>query len=58
MIISCVGVKSMVLEFVTGVTYSKCDFIVGSPPPMLSFSFLHKMHLVFLLRSFMFIKNF
>lgn len=57
MIFSCVNVKSMDLEFITEITHSKCDFIVGSSPPRLSFSFfLHKIHLGFLLTSFMFTK--
>lgn len=44
--------QSMDLEFISALTHSKYDFIVGSPTPRLSFSFLHKIHLVFLLRSF------
>lgn len=42
----------MDLEFISALTHSKYDFIVGSPTLRLSFSFLRKIHLVFLLRSF------
>lgn len=41
---------SMDLECITALTHSKYDFIAVSPTPR--FSFLHKIHLVFLLRSF------
>lgn len=39
MIFSCVGVKSIDLQFITEITHSKYDFIVGSPPPRLSLFF-------------------
>lgn len=39
MIFSCVGVKSIDLQFITEITHSMYDFIVGSPPPRLSLFF-------------------
>lgn len=47
-IFSCVGVKSMDLEFITEINHSKCDFIVESLHLRLSFNFLYKMHVVLL----------
>lgn len=50
MVFGCVGIMSLYGFGMYHCTHSKYDFIVVSPTPR--FSFLHKIHLVFLLRSY------